>query len=129
MPTSIEAADPVETIRVQMLKFAQRLALSPEYVQDAKFDAFEDPLTGNVLAIFYRKIPAVCGPDVRVPYSWWDHVKERFLTGYLRNRFPIRYRTYQAREYLPEFPIPTYAGPRILSFPEISRWDPRFDKD
>jgi hypothetical protein len=116
-----KAADPVETVRVQLIKFAQRLAMSPEYIQDLKVDVFADAFTGNVITTFCRKIPAVCGPDVQVPLSWWDHFKERFFRGYLRNRFPVRYRFFQARMYLPELPIPTYEGPRILSFPEVSR--------
>ena len=121
MTATSEPQGVIETITVDYIRFAQQLRLSEEFVQDVKFDVFQDPRTAQTILNFHRKIPAVCGPDVRVPLTWWDHFKQRFFRGYLRNRFPICYQTYQAREYLPDLPQPIREKAGTTSFASFAQ--------
>lgn len=141
MPVPVtDPFDPVKSIEVQLIKFGQQLRLSEEFVADVKTHVCLDRMLNDIVVNFTRKIPAICSPDIQVPLTWWDHFKEQFfrehrvrlagwvfrvkIGGYLRNRFPIQYRTLQARMFLPELPLPSYKGERFIHLAEISRFVP-----
>ena len=47
-------------------------------------------------------------PDLRYPDGWWEAVKERWFSGWLKKQYPVRWKKYEVTAYLPKFPVKHY---------------------
>ena len=104
---------PEYTKREIVLKRIKQVALqylSNELVDDV--DVFDDLFTGHVVLRAMRTMLAKKAGDriIRYPDGWKEAVKERWLPQWLKKRFPIRFKEFDALVIYPnllkEFPVP-----------------------
>ena len=89
----------------------------------------EDPFLDDLVMRVVRKV-VEWRPDtetLRVPATWWDHWKLEHAKHPLFHAMvaahPVRYRTYEARMFLPDFPITIRDGVHIVTIPYVTeRW-------
>lgn len=96
----------VVTLKFDQLISNQRI---PKYLlQDARVDTHLDLMAENLIVALTRHIAYFEDEEgtLKVPATWWDHLKLRFFPDWARKRWPIRWTVYQARLYLPEVPRP-----------------------
>ena len=109
----------IETLTLDIEKLAARQSVSREWLKHMelqKAETGEDWMSDTVTYQLVRKIASVGGervhvPEIRVPATWWDALKERHL-GFIARWSPVKYRTlqqeqeWQAAELLPNVDLP-----------------------
>lgn len=108
----MNADDHIEPIqhylRFEAEKLVSDLRVTTEMLEAARLDANMYPFLGECLLIrlstFIMRLEQQ--HTIKVPATWWDHLKQRFAPQWVITRWPINYRTYSATVYFPHMPAP-----------------------
>ena len=87
----------------------------------------EDVFTGMLTAMLTEEVLAIkYAAELKVAFSWWDAVKERFAPRCFLRHWPVRNRTYDAAAYFQNIPVELW---RILKSKPLTadgfRWKER----
>ena len=68
-------------------------------------ELYLDHLANMAFLRLTRELPYMgSGPVVETPLNWKEAVKERWSPAWLKRRYPVRYKRWEAKHYFPNLP-------------------------
>jgi hypothetical protein len=112
---------PVDTVALEVLRFAVQQAVTKVQLQRAEISVLED-FIGHGLRYQVRWMMAGRkGQTVSYPADWWQAVRERFAPAWWLKRFPVRRVTWRAWELLPDVKLPARLTENAVQIFEVER--------
>lgn len=72
----------------------------------AGHSGFMDTAMNTAFARLTRDLPYSVRGSIEVPADWWEAFKDRWFPAWARHRWPVMWKVYEAKHYLPELPVP-----------------------
>lgn len=100
-----------ETVTLERLKFTLQTAISKELLTELASDALQlemisEVMADNAIAKIRLKIFSQKLETLRWPANWWEAVKERFLPGRMKQRWPVHYEVRDVHALYPGLSLP-----------------------
>ena len=117
----------IRTIDVELRRYAAEYGISEEMLSAS---VERDDIFGMVMVRLVRQVAALKADDALVLPATWvdalkaDEVRRSPIMRWIVRRWPIRYRTYRAIEYLPNLPV---AVDKYRGSIRLMDWDGRND--
>jgi len=98
-----------EEIQLEKLQMALGFVVDELHLQQFKVMRFEDYFTDYIrYTCSWRVAAQKAKTTVSTPETWWEHLKERWFSSWMLNRWPVRYKHYRAYRVLPYIALPKH---------------------
>jgi hypothetical protein len=109
----------VESVKLKMERIIAQAAVDPSSIE---LSTRSDWLLEQTIIQLTRRVCYLPTESwLTIPADWWQAFKERWFFKWMLRRWPVVYKTYEARAYFPQMVFPPQAGPPEFHF---HKWTP-----